>query len=310
MSSPYQIHFRSALANKSKRETLLQEGIRRLRNMGPMVEQEEKQTVMSEFMNSLRISGYDHRYRFLLLKGILNLNQKHEEEILAGDRVRFRSREEILQHKERKLGKFPATWFLRGEHQNTLKVQATPDSGLVTAMNKLLGGKICTEGGSTKFIELGGKQITRGLSIPESFTANTGCVFDQKCNINVECDCRTSRAIYSQECMKCKDLQLGRSVYLGTTGRKLHLRNLEHLSDLQNKRRSNALYKHALNEHPGEQVHFESNPLVTGIKYNLDRFIYESLKISEYHANQNVNLLNSRAEWGHRGLPRLTINQN
>ena len=78
MSSPYQIHFRSALARKSKRETLLQEGIRRLRNMGPDVSDLEKQTVMSKYMNSLRISGYDKNYRYILLKGILNLEVRQE----------------------------------------------------------------------------------------------------------------------------------------------------------------------------------------------------------------------------------------
>ena len=57
-----------------------------------------------------------------------------------------------------KTGKHPSTWFLRGKIQNTLKVQATPNSDLVTHMNKTLGNKICTEGGATKFVELGGKK--------------------------------------------------------------------------------------------------------------------------------------------------------
>ena len=309
MSSPYQIHFRSALARKSKRETLLQEGIRRLRNMGPDVSDLEKQTVMSKYMNSLRISGYDQSYRYLLLKGILNLNVRQEGEIVEGKRSRYRSRDEILSDKEKKFGKFPATWFLRGEIQNTLKVQATPDSGLVSALKKEFDGKICTEGGATKFVELGGKQITSGLSKPECFTANQGCVFEDKCMINPESDCRVTRTIYSIECIRCKEQQQ-QSVYIGTSGRQLHLRQLEHASDIRHQRRSNALFKHSTNAHPGENVQFMANPLVTGIKYNLDRFIFESIKISENYNNNNVNLLNSRAEWGHRGLPRLTINQN
>ena len=57
MSSPYQIHFRSAIPSRTKRDTLLQEGIRRFRNSGPNVSNLEIQNVFSKYMNSLIVSG-------------------------------------------------------------------------------------------------------------------------------------------------------------------------------------------------------------------------------------------------------------
>ena len=71
MSSPYVNLYRSALPSKTKRESLLQEGLRRLRHMSSSVLSSEKCQIMSNFMNSLRISGYDDSYRYNLLKGII-----------------------------------------------------------------------------------------------------------------------------------------------------------------------------------------------------------------------------------------------
>ena len=51
MSSPFQIHFKSAMAMRTKRETLLQEGLWRLRNQGPQADQLENRNLMSSFMN-------------------------------------------------------------------------------------------------------------------------------------------------------------------------------------------------------------------------------------------------------------------
>ena len=94
----------------------------------------EKRCIMSKYMNTLRISGYDHKYRYELLKGICNRQSQICEEIENGTRIKYRSREEILEQKARKLGKYANTWFLRGKIQNTFKVQATPDSVLLNSL--------------------------------------------------------------------------------------------------------------------------------------------------------------------------------
>ena len=85
-----------------------------------------------------------------------------EDEIRSGQRIRCRSRAQILQMKSEKVGKHTNTWFLRGTNLNTFKVQGTPESGLLEAVKKSLGNEICTEGGSTKFLELGESQSPVG----------------------------------------------------------------------------------------------------------------------------------------------------
>ena len=56
--------------------------------------------------------------------------------IQQGSRVRFRTREQTTTEKKQKVGKFPNTGFLRNENINTLKIQATPASGLKVRVHK------------------------------------------------------------------------------------------------------------------------------------------------------------------------------
>ena len=170
MSSPYQMLYTSAIPQKTKRDSLLQEGLRRLRNFSTGVPEAIKNDCMSRFMNSLRISGYDQKFRYELLKGIQAREAQIEQEINSGNRVRYRSREQILEQKAKSLGKYPNTWFLRGPIQNTLKVPGAPESRIVNTIREKFGkDRLGTEGGATKFVELGGKLTTSGLSKPVSF---------------------------------------------------------------------------------------------------------------------------------------------
>ena len=84
--------------------------------------------VMSQYMYQLYFSRYDLRYRHTILKGILDRRNKLNENVANGIWTRYRSKNEILEQKKSKLGKYPATWFLKGGMVNTLKVSFTPNS--------------------------------------------------------------------------------------------------------------------------------------------------------------------------------------
>ena len=59
MINPYTIMYRSAIPAKVKKDTLFQEGLRRLRNTCPEAPDQEIKDVLRTYMNTLRISGYD-----------------------------------------------------------------------------------------------------------------------------------------------------------------------------------------------------------------------------------------------------------
>ena len=74
---------------------------------------------------------------------------------------------------------------MRGEVTNTIKVQYTPGSALRDSINRTLFHLPETaDGGKTKVVELGGKQILAGLDKLQMFGGQTGCHMGQEyCNI-------------------------------------------------------------------------------------------------------------------------------
>ena len=67
----------SAAPLQQKRTVLTQEGIRRLKNCKRELEWEEKAFHMSKFMQKLKNSGYDEKFRLEVAKSSVNGYQKN-----------------------------------------------------------------------------------------------------------------------------------------------------------------------------------------------------------------------------------------
>ena len=83
---------------------------------------------------------------------------------------------------------------MNGEVINTLKVQATHGSGLRNSISKALTSRDrLADGGQTKVVKMGGHLITTGLAKAEQFGGPGSCQMSRtnKCNVDVEMDCRT-----------------------------------------------------------------------------------------------------------------------
>ena len=130
----------------------------------------------------------------------------------------------------------------------------------------------------------------------------------KECNMDSEADCRVKRSVYQSECQICLTEQDRKTVYIGTTGRVQHCRNLEHQQQIRTKSTSNALSKHHWSEHQNQIPSYKTTILRGGFRYNLDRQICESLTIETMNSDENINLINQRSEWGGRGIPRLQVN--
>ena len=177
-------------------------------------------------------------------------------------------------------------------------------------MREKLGSSRGPDGGLTKFVEMGGLPVSLTFPMKEFLTGTTGCQFDEKCLINEDQDCRITRAVYRIICKTCEDRDGSKYVYLGTTGFSVHKRMMEHSYSARTKKVSNALGKHSALHHVGENaVEFVSEILQGGMKYNLERFILEAIEIEEGRNNPVYSIMNSRSEWGGRGLPRIQVVQ-
>ena len=147
---------RSAVSTRVKRDTLFQEGLRRLRNMDRGSTEEEEKEVLGEFSNSMMVSGYSEKVRRDIVKGVLERGKQVESEIEAGNRVRFRTREEIDEMKSKNKHRHRSTWYLRGGATGVLCVPATPGSQLCKRIREGIKEMWCPDGGLTKVVELGG----------------------------------------------------------------------------------------------------------------------------------------------------------
>ena len=258
-------------------------------------------------MNSLWISGYYAPYRFEILKGLIKRVSQIETEVENGTRERYRSRQQILDAKTQKIGNFENTWFLKDDITSVMKIPCTPGSKLVQNIKAKCGQSRGPDKGRTKFVELGGTPLTLLFPNKDLFGGNKGCHFNTKCYIQEDQDCRIDRAVYRIECKTCLERGDPPHIYLGTTGFNIHKRMTEHAASVRAKSQHNALAKHIRLTHNAEEAEFVTKCVKGGISFNLNRFILESLEIEEARIDPNVNLMNSRSEWGGRGIPRISI---
>ena len=239
----------------TKRESLLQEGLRRLRNMDCSISRDERNKVMSTFSNAMRISGYNWEYRFNMIKGITQRYQECERLISEGSRVRYQTGAQILEQKQNRNGKSINTWFLKGEFTNVLKVQCTPEGRLRDVVQKTMDKCVGPDKGKTKVVEAAGIPVTSGVK-KDPFIINE-CNYIEKCDSDQNTDCSKSNVVYRVTCMLCKENDI-KSVYTGTTGCSLHKRLIEHSNAVNNQDSKNAMYKHMSGKHPGAEPKFST----------------------------------------------------
>ena len=113
------------------------------------------------------------------------------------------------------------------------------------------------------------------------------------CNTDPENDCRSARIVYRATCQHCESRGQD-TQYIGTSGRSLHSRTLEHMAEVRNRSSRNAQAKHHWANHPAEEPNFKTQIFSIGIFFNVERQIHESIEIEEASQNENVKLLNQR----------------
>ena len=90
------------------------------------------------------------------------------------------------------------------------------------------------------------------------------------------------------------------SAYTGTTGCSLHKRLTEHHDATVRNDQKNALAKHLARYHPGvtpSNLTFSAS-IIDRQKYNLQRYISESLQIEKLTKIPEMKVMNSKGEWG------------
>ena len=109
-------------------------------------------------------------------------------------------------------------------------------------------------------------------------------------NVTYRLDCTT--------CIPNTEHDNTRNIYLGCTGRNLHIRLIEHSKDKNSQDKKNAMSKHMAAIHPDVPViqHGVTANIVARHRSTLSRLVDESLRLEK-----ETNLANSKGEFGRGG---------
>ena len=140
VASRYTVLKRSALSYKIKKNTLLQEALRRLGNISTSLPWTETVAHLAEYSNMLRLSGYSEKERYNNIKGAVTRHREMIREVETGERHSlYRTRDQILTAKDLKGGLSAASWFLGGETRSVISCHATPGGILADKIRKAVG---------------------------------------------------------------------------------------------------------------------------------------------------------------------------
>ena len=249
----------------------------------------------------------------------------------GGEKVWYRSRDQIINQKRSKMGNYSNTWFLRGENTSVLNTMATPSGDLVRKLREGLRHHKAPDRGSTLVVEMGGISVTSGLFKADPI-GSKACPWVQQCPIIEGHSCTQSRVVYELECALCPgrlegyvpegggregeghDNLLLPNIYRGQTGCSGHRRALQHLEAIARGAETSGMAEHMKRAHPGAAATPGLSLLrmrVLGSKArNMERSILEAYKIEELEKEPNVIALNKKAEWGRTALRRLAVTQD
>ena len=87
----------------------------------------------------------------------------------------------------------------------------------------------------------------------------------------------------------------------------LHKRTPEHMDETARRSNKNAQSKHHWAEHPDEDPEFETEIVEQPHRFNLERYIHESIRIEGARLDPSVKLINQRSEWGHTRVVMLGV---
>ena len=188
----------TALGARTKRNSVFQEGMRRVRALDQWATREEVDEQLEVFANVMRLSGYPQAYRAQVIEGVWLRNRQMDQE-----GVKARSGEEIKAAKLADPRRWKNTWFLRGTTTSTMMAQPTPGESLAAGIRKALAEVRGPDGGTTMVTEKAGRSILSGLMAADP-ALGKGCQWEEKpCPVEGEKSCWASRLVYSLDCTVC-----------------------------------------------------------------------------------------------------------
>ena len=301
MSSQFVILANSAMPTKIKRNCLVQEAIRRLRNTKRELNWSLKAEILSEFCNKMMISGYSEKFRFEVIQAAVRGYEKQLDDADRGIKPLYRNREFQAESRWKKKSMTKTTWY-RPDHAVGF-IPATPNGTLSKKIQDIVTEETARIKLSAKIVEKGGVSLKQQLVRVDL----TGCFYPDcyLCESGTKGGSHTRSGVhYSGICTLCEEAGV-KSKYDGESGRSGYWRSKFHKEDIKKNNPNNAFSKH-LNEFHGDHIKehkvFKLKVESTHTKC-LERQIKEGVAIKNSNAD---HVMNSKAEYHQPAVRRVT----
>ena len=244
VSSKSVIMARSAFTDREKRNILIEEGNRRMRNCHPDLPWKHKAAYLTELNLSMRRAGHTERFRAMVTTRVVARYSTSLRNHRWGRVRMYRSREEREEQREEQGGKTTASdWMRKSGATTIINVSATKDNKLALAIEQALASCPAPKDTVTKVQERPGRSVrqilVRGNPFPRATCGRKYCPWVGR---GEECKgaCYREGVGYLASCKLCSKEQRDQGVeeeevehraYLGESHRSLPFRLQRHHND-------------------------------------------------------------------------------
>ena len=307
VSNPLLIMKNSALSEKVKRDSLVQQAMTRLRNTRRTLTWRISADILTEFSLRMKWAGYNFIYRGEVIRAAVVGHDRLLEKVDGGERPLHRPREwnATERRKNKLLGK--AAWYRPADV--VLFVPATPGSELTSILTPVVKEEGARLGLEVKLVETGGVNLKRRLTGRDLRAGDPCgqpdcllCFSDERgggCHRRANC-------MYKGSCKKCANANLEASYY-GESAFSGYYRTDLHGKSILRKEGENAFAKHLNIFHPELEGDVDSPKMfnlkvLQTFKKPLERKVTEAVFINNSKAQIKMN---SKAEFLQPAVPRV-----
>ena len=278
------INSRSSHPIQMKKNVMVNETMRILRNCNKFCPWEEVAGHVSYFTKRLQFSGYDQQFRFEVVQKAL---KKYEQ-----TKTTENSENHTPKTKEKK------NWYSRDNKTDAVMfVQATKDEALKKEVQR------CAEKHKIKLkiVEKVENNVRKELQKSNPFKlekcGREKCMI---CKIETGVNCRARGCVYEMLCSECERR------YRGQTGNSVQERINQHFEDWTRKLDTSPLFRHSQLHHQGKKFPVRVKILKNCFGDPTTRKITEAVLIDELSSNDTMN---GKNEWTYVKLNKLSMRQ-
>ena len=285
---------KAAHGENTKRNVMVNEVCRILKNCSVYLPWEEIAAKVSDFVRRMEASGCGERFRYDVVRLAIRQYRKRVKAWRDGGEMYADGRTEKEKADDRQRKKL--NWYKGdGKYKSVLFVQPTVRSKLKKEVQVIARWN----GVKMKVIEKAGLTMKQVLQksdpYPKVRCSRVDCPV---CEYGKPGECRTRGCVYQ---IKCREDGM---VYRGQTRRNVYERVKEEMRDMQGKDEKNPLWRHAEDCHEGEWFDMEIKVTDRCFGKPSKRTITEAVRIGEV---ETKDAMNGKQEWSYIRLDKVQV---